>query len=192
MKISNKGKNIHFMLIIGIVLTGILVFIETKSPAEENTVPTSEGWQIYQNQEMGLSLQYPPDWQVIPEHADSGGIRVDFQSSGAKFSILHRAFYYSEEKGRILTAKEIVTSVKNSSANTDVIEDSVQLAGSSAIRISYTTSIKSDQHARVTEIYDEDNDLWIFFIMYKYDKSEESHYDSLFRSFLSGLSLLRR
>jgi hypothetical protein len=84
MKIVNKGKNVYFVLIIGIVLTGLLIFIEKKSPAEENTKANVLGWQTYQSQQYNLEIQFPEDWQIeiIPQ-----GIKVK-NSSGSRLEII--------------------------------------------------------------------------------------------------------
>ena len=63
MKIINKGKNIYFFLIIGVVLISFLIFRETKSPAQENSKVDTLGWKTYQNEEYGFELQYPTNWE---------------------------------------------------------------------------------------------------------------------------------
>src|SRR5206468_12471089 len=164
MKLFDKGKNAYFFLIIGVVLTGLLILIERKSPAEENIktktaqsedfiekkASTKENTKVaaldlktYQNQQMGFLIQYPSDWQVLGEASDLGGKRVDVQSSDTMFymlfSVLRGASLYSQEKGRNLTIEEIVDGKKTSSTNTDYKEENISLNGSQAIKVTYTT-----------------------------------------------------
>src|SRR5437899_11481053 len=88
MKTINKRKLFCFFLIIGIALTGFLIFIEKQSPAEENTKFNTLGWKTYQNKQIDFSLQYPSEWNGGSIYTELGGRRVDFNYySGGPFAI---------------------------------------------------------------------------------------------------------
>jgi hypothetical protein len=84
MEIINKSKNIYFILIVGVVLIGLLVFIEKKSPAEEHTKSTVFDWQTYYEQQYNFAINFPEAWliEVLPK-----GIKVE-SPSGSKLEII--------------------------------------------------------------------------------------------------------
>ena len=82
MKLIKMKKTLGLVLLIGIAVIGIILFIKSKLPAEQQSRPvfqssTSEidtsNWKTYRNEEFGFEFRYPEGYEVWTDYNPHGG-----------------------------------------------------------------------------------------------------------------------
>jgi len=82
MKLIKMKKTLGLVLLIGIAVIGIILFIKSKLPAEQQSRPvfqssTSEidtsNWKTYRNEEFGFEFKYPEECEVWTDYDPHGG-----------------------------------------------------------------------------------------------------------------------